>query len=276
MSGSLVACLLAGGQSLAQVARDTHHDWRTVKRVVARPTGRKHGGARRDILGDDGRALLERLVALCPKAKDEWYAKCMTKMLDREVKVGVVRTAFRHLRIRTKEETTLYSECDARPRRPTPSSAPRAPPIPLWSVTSATPCSLRPAGRASSCCRVASWARRARVSMSESRLARRGITEYVVVEQRAFMRFFARKTGEDASFQDKVVWVDVTSFNELEIQSRRRARGKAHVPVMGHAKSDRGNNWDFVGGINRVRGLLAPYMYDGASHGHIAALRRRL
>jgi hypothetical protein len=85
----------------------------------------------------------------------------------------------------------------------------------------------------------------------------------VQIAQRAFLDFYSQKMSADVTFGDRTVFIDVTGFNHSEIATRRPALGRRGARVVDHARSDRGSNWDFVGGINRVRGLIAPYVYEG-------------
>lgn len=83
------------------------------------------------------------------------------------------------------------------------------------------------------------------------------------VEQRAFMAFYSGKQREDPTFSDRTVFIDATSLNQQELAKVRRATGPRGAPVLGEAPSDRGANYDFLGGISRTRGLLGAYVYKG-------------
>jgi len=96
-----------------------------------------------------------------------------------------------------------------------------------------------------------------------------GVTDLVIVEQAAFMRFYQDKVSDDASFHDRTFFIDVTSFNQQELARTTKAVGQLGMPVVGHAPSDRGKNWDFIGGINRVSGLVAPWIYEGHVDGDV-------
>jgi|TARA_B110000196_G_scaffold175797_1_gene150784 hypothetical protein len=85
----------------------------------------------------------------------------------------------------------------------------------------------------------------------------------VYVEQRAFMAFYSGKQREDPTFSDRTVFIDATSLNQQELAKVRRATGPRGAPVLGEAPSDRGANYDFLGGISRTRGLLGAYVYKG-------------
>ena len=95
------------------------HDPRTVAKVLGRGLHKNgvnkntHGGTRRDILGDDGRLLLFKLVKLFPQTSDKWRAYAMSRVLRKEVRIGVVRSACKRLDLTSHKATVLYSECAA-------------------------------------------------------------------------------------------------------------------------------------------------------------------
>lgn len=94
---------------------------------------------------------------------------------------------------------------------------------------------------------------------------RRGTTALVCAQQAAFTRFYAQQKLDDPSFHNRTFWVDVCSFNQQEVTSDLAALGPIGQDILGEAPSDRGKvNNDFVGAINRVKGLVAPYVYEGA------------
>lgn len=195
--------LAKAGHLVSEIARDplVNHDPRTVARVLGRgPTKGAHGGKRRDVLGNDGRVLLFKLVKAFPQTSDGWRAKFMSKLLEKEVKVGVVRTAYEHLRLSAHTPTVLYSE---------------------------------------------------------------GLTEKVFIEQATFLAFYEEKLRADPRFKNRTIFIDATSFNQQELVKRRRATGPIGGTVLTSAPSDRGENWDFVGGISRERGLMGAYVYQG-------------
>ena len=105
-------CGVSGGESFAAIGRATQHDWRTVRDVLL-GSGRHHGhgGRRRDVLGDRGRELLYKLIRLAPKGRSRWYARCMSKMLKKMVKPGVITNAWLNFRFSRHAMTVLYSEC---------------------------------------------------------------------------------------------------------------------------------------------------------------------
>jgi hypothetical protein len=110
------ACV-AVGLGVAEIARhpSVRHDPRTVAKVLGRGVLKTsaHGGTRRDILGDDGRVLLSKLVRLFPQTSDKWRASAMSKVLQKDVRVGVVRSACQRLGFTSHRATVLYTECAA-------------------------------------------------------------------------------------------------------------------------------------------------------------------
>lgn len=193
--------LYDGGESFAAIGRATQHDWRTVRDVLL-GSGRHHGhgGRRRDVLGDRGRELLYKLIRLAPKGRSRWYARCMSKMLKKMVKPGVITNAWLNFRFSRHAMTVLYSE---------------------------------------------------------------GVTELVVIKQHAFTAYFAERKRLDPEFEDDCVYIDVCSFNAQEIASRRLGLGPRGMPLLDHAPSDRGQNFDLAAGMNRKLGVMAPYVYEG-------------
>ena len=67
----------------------------------------------------------------------------------------------------------------------------------------------------------------------------------------------------DPGFLDKVVFIDVKSFNEYSLAQSTKGVGPVGMVLLSASHSDRGVNYDFIGGIRRNRGLLAPYVYEG-------------
>ena len=101
----------AEGKSVSEIARDPRvlHDPRTVAKVLGGRTSRNtHGGRRRDVLGPEGRAWLAKLCKLFPQTTDSWRARAMSKVIGKRVRVGVVRTAYRHLGLTSLAPTILY------------------------------------------------------------------------------------------------------------------------------------------------------------------------
>jgi len=82
---------------------------------------------------------------------------------------------------------------------------------------------------------------------------------------------YEAKKAADPAFGDKTIFIDITSFNQTEINSRRRGRGLEGYPVFGEAPSDRGENWDLLIGINRLRGVLAGFVYEGHTDAEVVA-----
>ena len=100
-------------------------------------------------------------------------------------------------------------------------------------------------------------------AIDSERGACRGLTEKVFVEQQTFMTFYSGKQRADPAFSDCTIFIDATSLNQQELAKTRRATGPRGAPVLGEAPSDRGANYDFLGGISRTRGLLGAYVYKG-------------
>jgi hypothetical protein len=92
---------------------------------------------------------------------------------------------------------------------------------------------------------------------------RRGVTQLVVIKQHTFKRYFAACKQLDPGFEDDCFYIDVCSFNTIEIASRRKGLGPMGVPLLDHAPSDRGQNWDLAAAMNRLKGVVAPYVYQG-------------
>jgi len=90
-----------------------------------------------------------------------------------------------------------------------------------------------------------------------------GVTQLVVIKQHTFKRYFAACKQLDPGFEDDCFYIDVCSFNTIEIASRRKGLGPMGVPLLDHAPSDRGQNWDLAAAMNRLKGVVAPYVYQG-------------
>ena len=103
----------------------------------------------------------------------------------------------------------------------------------------------------------------------------RGLTEKVFIEQCAFLSFYEEKLKADPGFANKTIFIDVTSMNQHELSTRGKAMGPIGGTVLASAPSDRGVNYDFVGGISRERGLMGAYVYEGAPLARATAPRSR-
>ena len=93
----------------------------------------------------------------------------------------------------------------------------------------------------------------------------------VCMQQQTFLKWYEAKKAADPAFGDKTIFIDITSFNQTEINSRRRGRGLEGYPVFGEAPSDRGENWDLLIAINRMRGVLAGFVYEGHTDAEVVA-----
>lgn len=89
------------------------------------------------------------------------------------------------------------------------------------------------------------------------------MTEKVFVEQRTFLAFYSAKQRADPTFSNRTIFIDATSLNQQELACRHRATGQRGGVAIGEAPSDRGKNYDFLGGISRERGLMGAYVYEG-------------
>lgn len=109
-----VAHLLASGHTPTEVARIVRHVPSTVRksavRTAAGPYAPKQGGARRDVLGDDGREMLKALNARFPQHPQQWLADFITVALQKEVRVGVVQRALQRLQLTSKRFFVVYAE----------------------------------------------------------------------------------------------------------------------------------------------------------------------
>jgi len=192
--------LYAEGLFFVAIGKEVGCDWRTVRNVLFGSGAAAHGGARRDHLGDEGRELYERLVAVNPRATDQWCARVLTKCLGKRISVSVVRTAMKRLGYGRKGITYLYSE---------------------------------------------------------------GLTPLVIAQQHAFTKWWKEQQGADPRFADRVFFIDVKPFDSTCLSGKKRGVGRVGRPIFDVAPSDRGIHWDFIGAINRVAGLIAPYVYEG-------------
>ena len=64
----------AEGATFAEMARTVGHDYRTCQKALGagRIAKHRHGGARRDVLGHEGRLMLDKLTTLFPRVGDQW------------------------------------------------------------------------------------------------------------------------------------------------------------------------------------------------------------
>ena len=108
--------LCAAGMKVKSISEQTSLSRRSVRSIIGKAARGEslaplnHGGARRDFLGDDGRADLKLLVTRYPLATNGWYAEAVSKLLGRPVGPQVIARNLERLRLTRANAEPLYAE----------------------------------------------------------------------------------------------------------------------------------------------------------------------